>query len=371
MVSFTSQQFHNILNFYSSKLFTSNAPTWDISDFILDLLGVSDETVWDYGEALRHMALEKELHHVKFIRLWDLLDHPGPQDDNPVNTKAFYLAHSPCFRREMMYRYEDKNLDADKAIKTDMDTCLTYRGYIKFLTKDLAHQENYKAGSAKGKAALISQTAKKMIVRGRMFAAAIKASRKDFVRLSIHDSGGEGKLSMSLIPQARGSLGLTPWHSSLAIGIDGSYRTVHANDVRETHEIIYKHGQPYYFREKSDLFDWSSAGLIVKFEHLYPTGIIIRPGDVDDARPPPSITTIPMKKVRDLSNNFSPIVLRGFAETTDEQLYEEKANELGTILPWSFGNIQKVKDQGRADRMGNNVTSNEAMPMHFDGKSLT
>jgi len=64
---------------------------------------------------------------------------------------------------------------------------------------------------------------------------------------------------------------------------------------------------------------------------------------------------------------MSPVIIRGFAETTEEALYTEKANEAGTILSWSFGIIQKVKDAGRTDKMGNNVTSNEAMPMHFDG----
>jgi alpha-ketoglutarate-dependent taurine dioxygenase len=149
------------------------------------------------------------------------------------------------------------------------------------------------------------------------------------------------------------------------VGTDGSYKVVHASDVRYTHDLIYKNGQPYCFREKSELFDWGS--LNAKFEYLYPCGLVIRPGDIDDARPPPSIRAIPMQKVRKLSNSFSPVVLRGFADSTNEDYYVEKAHELGEVLPWSFGIIQKVKDDGRKDKMGNNVTSNEAMPMHFDG----
>ncbi|KAH7345808.1 Pyoverdine/dityrosine biosynthesis protein-domain-containing protein, partial [Pyrenochaeta sp. MPI-SDFR-AT-0127] len=42
-----------------------------------DCLGVSDEVVWDYGEAVRQMAGEHDLHHLHFIRLWDLLKTPG------------------------------------------------------------------------------------------------------------------------------------------------------------------------------------------------------------------------------------------------------------------------------------------------------
>ncbi|KAJ5688866.1 Pyoverdine biosynthesis [Penicillium macrosclerotiorum] len=332
-----------------------------------DILGVPDETVWDYGEKLRQMAVEKGLHHVKFIRLFELLEHPWFQTTSPEAAKAFYLAHASCLRRELMFVFGDPNFNADEAIKTDNDTCLTYRGYIKFLTKDLAHQDDTQTLSKRAREKQVAQIARQMIIRGKMFAAAIKANRGDYVRLSIHESAGEKKLSVSLVPQIRGALGFTPWHASVAIGLDGSYRTVHAEDVRDTHDLIYKNGQPYFFREKSEIFDWAENGLAVKFEHLYPCGVIIRPADIDHVNPPPSISAIPMHKVRKISNIMSPVVLRGFTETLKEDLYVEAGSQLGAILPWSFGIIQKVRDAGRSDKLGNNVTSNEAMPMHFDG----
>ncbi|CAI7600504.1 Pyoverdine biosynthesis [Penicillium manginii] len=351
------------------KVYEPGADVYISSDGLVynDILGVPDETVWDYGETLRQMAVEKGLHHVKFIRLFELLEHPWFKSETPEAAKAYYLAHASCLRRELMFVFGDPSFDPDEAIKTDNDTCLTYRGYIKFLTKDLAHQDSTINLSKRARQAQVSQIARQMIVRGKMFAAAIKANRKDYVRLSIHESAGERKLSVSLIPQLRGSLGYTPWHASVAIGLDGSYRTVHAEDVRDTHDLVYKNGQPYYFREKSDIFNWAEDGVAVKFEHLYPSGLIIRPADIDNVNPTPSISALPMSKVRKLSNIMSPVVLRGFAETLEEDLYLKAASELGTILPWSFGVIQKVRDAGRADKLGNNVTSNEAMPMHFDG----
>ncbi|RHZ57242.1 isocyanide synthase xanB [Aspergillus thermomutatus] len=351
------------------RVYEPGADVYISSDGLVynDILGVPDETVWEYGEALRRMAVEKELRHVKFIRLFELLEHPWIPLTSAEQAKSYYLAHAQCLRRELMYRFEDRSFDADAAIRNDNDTCLTYRGYIKFLTKDLAPQMDMQYTSKKARAAHVAQIARSMIVRGKMFAAAIKANRGDYVRLSIHESNGARKLSISLVPQARGALGYTPWHSSIAVGADGTYRTVHAEDVRETHDLVYKNGQPYYFREKSKLFDWVEDGLRVKFEHLYPCGLIIQPSDIDDSRPPPSIRDLPMHKVRQISNVLSPVVLRGFRETLEEELYVQKASELGTILPWSFGIIQKVRDAGRNDKMGNNVTSNEAMPMHFDG----
>ncbi|CAG8290184.1 unnamed protein product [Penicillium salamii] len=351
-----------------SAVYAPGAEIYISSDGLVynDILGVSDETVWNYGEALRNIAVEKELHHVKFIRLFELLEHPWFPSSTPEAAKNFYLAHAGCLRRELMFAFGDSTFDAAKAIKTDNDTCLTYRGYIKFLTQDLAHQKRPDM-SKRAWQAKIAETARQMIIRGKMFAAAIQKNRKDYVRLSIHESGGEKKLSMSLVPQIRGRLGYTPWHSAVAVGVDGTYSTVHAEDVRDTHDVVYRNGQPYYFRERSSLFDWTEDGLSVKFEHLYPSGLVIRPADIDNVNAPPSIRAIPMQKVRQMSNTMSPIVLRGFSDTLVEDLYIDKASELGDILPWSFGIIQKVRDDGRSDKMGNNVTSNEAMPMHFDG----
>lgn len=88
------------------------------------------------------MAVEKDFRHVKFIRLYELLEHPWFAHESPEAAKSFYLSHACCLRRELMYVFGDPTFDADVAIKTDNDTCLTYRGYIKFLTKDLAHQED-------------------------------------------------------------------------------------------------------------------------------------------------------------------------------------------------------------------------------------
>jgi alpha-ketoglutarate-dependent taurine dioxygenase len=307
------------------------------------------------------MALDKDLANIRFVRLWDLLDLPHEAD----RPKDYYLLHAPCFRREIMARYGDSSFDVRAYLRQNEDACLTYRGYIKFLQKDLAHShisrgKDGKQLSGKKFKEAAENVARAMIVRGRAFAAAIKAKFGDAVRLSIHPSVGKEKLPMSLIPQKSGSFGYTPWHSCIAVGIDGAFNTVHPSDVKDTHELVYRYGRPYYYREKSDLYDWGD--LQVEFEHLYPTGLIIRP-----TAGTPSLRDVPMKKVRELSQLQSPVVCRGFADTTEEKVFQSKAYELGEVVPWSYGIMQKVKDSGRRDKMANNVVSNEAMPMHFDG----
>jgi alpha-ketoglutarate-dependent taurine dioxygenase len=309
------------------------------------------------------MAIEKGLSNIKFIRLWDLLDHPQSTNDDDSSMKAFYLAHTACFRRELSYRFRDPEFDVEKAIKEGKDVCLTYRGYLKFLSKDLEHHPQYHQASKKQKSAFLGGVARQMLVRGRMFALAIKARYGDCVRLSIHDSIGADKVPIHLIPQPAGAIAYTPWHSSIAVGSDGSFRTVHADEVRDTHELVYRNGFPYYYREKAPMFAWDTMD--VSFEFLYPTGIIVRPsGDTEAA---PSLKDVPMEKVKALSHSFSPVVLRGFADTVDEPNFMDAATRLGDIQYWTFGAIQKVRNEGHTSTMGNNVTSNEAMGMHYDG----
>ncbi|RAK73193.1 uncharacterized protein BO72DRAFT_500321 [Aspergillus fijiensis CBS 313.89] len=137
-----------------------------------DILGVPDEVVWDYGEALRQIAVDQNLAHIRFIRLADLLEHPR-------STKEFYVTHASRLRRELTLRFQDPSFDPREAINADMDLLLTYRGYIKFLTKDLAHRPKL-AKSERARVEEISQTARRMLARGQIYASAIKAQRGDY-----------------------------------------------------------------------------------------------------------------------------------------------------------------------------------------------
>ncbi|TGJ79878.1 hypothetical protein E0Z10_g8890 [Xylaria hypoxylon] len=316
-------------------------------------MGISEEAAWEYGEALRAMAARLETRNIKFMRLWDLLElrshrfHQGNQE----SAKAYYLEHATYIRRELIHRYSDAQSNASVSVTTDEDWAATHATYVGVLARKAAESTE--------------SIATQMIKRGKAYSTALRANLPDYVRLSIHDSSGKDKISMALVPNPRekGSIGLMPWRSVIAIDSDGSYRTVYPDQIQDTHDLIYKNGQPYFFREKSELFHWSDSGLQVTFEHLYPCGIIIRP-----VHHSTSMRLIPMQKVRHLSNNFSPIVLRGFSETHDEDVWVNKGHELGKILTWAVtGTIFKVMNLREESRMANNVTSNESLPMHFDG----
>ncbi|KAF2488791.1 Clavaminate synthase-like protein [Lophium mytilinum] len=332
-----------------------------------DLMGVEDSVVWEYSAAVRDIIKAKNLTHLTTLRVVDILG--THEDTNADLTREEYLAHAGCYRRELMAKFGPVDFNSRDAVKSDKDICMTYKGYIKFLTKDLANSRlaklmvDEKSPNKRFKRA-IEELALKMIFRGKAFAAAISSKCANHVRLSIHPSIGETKLTIPLIPPPDGGQIMTPWHSSIAVGLDGSFRTVHADEVRDTHELMYRDRRPYYYREKSRLYDFGTTN--VKFEYLYPCGLIIH-GIPDASGAKPSFRDVDAKKIRRLAEMQALVVLRGFAETTNRELFISRAHELGEVQPWTFGILQEVKDSGRKDKLGNNVTSSEALAMHYDG----
>jgi pyoverdine/dityrosine biosynthesis protein Dit1 len=212
-----------------------------------DLLGVPDETVWDFGQAVRAMADQHGLTHLSFLRLWDLLGNKGDFAD-----KQYYLSHSDSIRAELLERFGDKAFEADMAGKSTADMHLTHTKYLEFLEQDLRFDSRHIKLDDEAKKANIAQTAKAMMYRWKAFSTALASVPTEYVRLSIHDSGGKDKLSMSLIPQReKGALGATPWHSTLCVGRDGGFEQYQREKVdQDKWEIVEREGRAYFWREK-------------------------------------------------------------------------------------------------------------------------
>lgn len=158
----------------------------------------------------------------------------------------------------------------------------------------------------------------------------------------------------------------TPWHCSVAYMLDGQVISGMRKDFEkdDRFELVYENDRPSYFREKTDLFSWGSENGGIQCTPIYPTGWLIKPTLGHGAL---SIKHVDAFKVRALSEINSPVVLRGFARATHRDLYLEKAHQFGEPLPWKFGLVLEVKDQGDNTRGLNNVLSAEWMPFHYDG----
>ncbi|KAI0399761.1 transferase family protein [Xylaria palmicola] len=234
------------------KIYPPGAQVTIISDGITynDLLCISDQDTWAYGEALREMAVEKKFDFISFSRMRDLLDFPLPEKMREI----IYVANCGNFRRMLLNRHGNPDLDIDHEIATNPDTKLTYLGYKRFLESDLMYifpqGANRSSNSYKRDCKYL---AKQMLIRGYAFAGAVKNAFPDHLRLSIHESiGAVAKISISLLNTKTGFT--TPWHCSVAQLADGEWISAPMGEfVKDPRfELVHVDGTPSHFIERPD-----------------------------------------------------------------------------------------------------------------------
>ncbi|PWY73030.1 hypothetical protein BO70DRAFT_261501, partial [Aspergillus heteromorphus CBS 117.55] len=235
-----------------------------------DILGISDEDCWEYGEALKGMIADYGLKGLQLIRPINLLGLLSEEDTN----RETYLATVDVCRAELErhFGFSEEKLVAE--IKKDRDTELTYCGMVKFLELEVETSPALAGLAKSAQRRMMKAMAKRMMQRSEAFTSAIRALRPHDTRLSIHPSSGAAKLSFPLILGPDGGFQKSPWHSCLAVGLDGHYRCVHSKDVDQTHELVYQHGRPYFYREKSPLYNWGMS--VLELQPRYPRGMSMK-----------------------------------------------------------------------------------------------
>lgn len=273
-----------------------------------------------------------------------------------------YLRDASYFRTEIYRRNIPKDFDPSIHIANDLDTTLTYRGYIKFLERDL--EDSLFGDTSASKRQIKKQreeTARNMISRGRAFAIAIATKFDDSIRLSIHPSTDAKKISISLIPQ-KGKTIMTPWHSSLVRSLDGSIHMEHAGSVSAvTHDLVFENGRPSHFRERSALFNWESYD--VDFEYMYPSGILISPRNKTSKC---SLRNVDMHKVRALTDICSPVILRGFEYMTDT--ITSVGVDTGKGVQRAPGAVQVAGNGSWNGQMADSVATSKPTPLLSGGR---
>lgn len=83
------------------------------------------------------------------------------------------------------------------------------------------------------------------------FAGAVKAAYPNHLRLSIHQSTGEHKISLSLLNTKTGFT--TPWHCSVALMAIGEWLSAPKGDLEQdtTLTIVEEEGRPSFFRQET------------------------------------------------------------------------------------------------------------------------
>ncbi|RAL06150.1 isocyanide synthase family protein [Aspergillus ibericus CBS 121593] len=298
-----------------------------------DILEVRDSVVWKYGQALRRLVAEKEYDHIEFVRLRNLIHW----NEDIILDSATYEALAPHFRQKLIDHYTPLGFDVDEKIKSDDDVCTTYRGYIKFLTKDLelVFEKNISLSKKKHKTN-VGKIAKTMIGRGVAFAEAIRKNFPNYVRLSIHPSNGSNKISINVLPLT--SSPITPWHSCPSYTLDGrfkyAWREVFATNPDM--ELVYRDGRPWCYRDKTALYSWSMP---VYIDPNYPSGVTVTPLF------PSSLLPGDMEKAQALAQENSPVILQGFENTLDNELYIEREEYSDPSFSRDLDMILAVRDQ--------------------------
>jgi hypothetical protein len=82
------------------------------------------------------------------------------------------------------------------------------------------------------------------------FAGAVKATYPNHLRLSIHQSTGEHKISLSLLNTRTGFT--TPWHCSVALMATGEWLSAPKGDLEQdtTLRVVEEDGRPSFFRQE-------------------------------------------------------------------------------------------------------------------------
>ncbi|KAF2764179.1 hypothetical protein EJ03DRAFT_321697 [Teratosphaeria nubilosa] len=230
------------------KIYPPGAVLTIISDGLVynDLLNVPDRDTWAYGEALRQMANQLKCNHISFSRLRDLVNSARPDELNQIT----YVANATNFRRHLLNEFGKEDLDIDRELETNPDTMMTYLGYRRFLESDLKYV--FPLNKDRSKHAYrkdVKILAKEMLTRGYAFAEAVKSAFPDHLRLSIHHSTGEHKVSISLLETK--SEFTTPWHCCVALLANGEWLSGPKSKFErgQRFTIAYENGTPSHFKE--------------------------------------------------------------------------------------------------------------------------
>lgn len=131
-----------------------------------DILGVSEQEVWRYGQELRALAQRSGCDNLRFSRLSHLLDDdelPEPQ------TEAQYVALAPKYRESIIARYLPRDFDVGYCIANDKDVNYTYCGYVQFLGLEMADTRLKGTDMPKThKIRFCKDVARRMIYRGKV-----------------------------------------------------------------------------------------------------------------------------------------------------------------------------------------------------------
>lgn len=274
-----------------------------------DLLGVSDEEVFDYAKGLHRITESLGLKHLRFTDLFELMG-----SENSPTTAEEYASRIGELKERLFASFLPPGYNFDEDIRKDNNALLTYRGYMRFLESDLATFFREKGMGKSASKKHSSKVARGMIERGKAFSALVASKSPLHVRLSIHASDNTGKLSVALLPHKRYStFPVTPWHNTPYLDVTNVSLSLGRKPTDS--DVAYKLCKDELGLKFlcADVPMYSVIGTNeavapdqqVKLEPLYPFGLKVQvPKDTP-------ITRFSLNNVTELVKLHSPIIFEG------------------------------------------------------------
>ncbi|QKX57701.1 uncharacterized protein TRUGW13939_04819 [Talaromyces rugulosus] len=275
-----------------------------------DIYPTSDEKVWEYSQAINHMAKSYNF-NVRICSPHELLKLPN----SVVDRKSYIDGLVQC-RSIINKRTKPEKLE--ELFKRDPDSLRTYSQMSRFYEVDLKHTPVLKNLNRTQGKVVTKKLARATMARSEAFTGLVLEALPNHVRLSVHASSGTVKLSFPLVPQGsnKASMFRVPWMSSIAVNVAGECQSVFSADVRDTHDLIYKNDKPWCYRERHPLFQFDSDNVVL--EHIYPRGLAI----INLSAKTSVMSAADVEKAREL-RRLQPVYVFDFGNLTDGLLEEE------------------------------------------------
>ncbi|KAL6792253.1 Pyoverdine/dityrosine biosynthesis domain-containing protein, partial [Trichoderma sp. SZMC 28013] len=275
-----------------------------------DIYPTSDEKVWEYSQSMNQMAKTYGF-NVRICSPHELLKLPN----SVVNRESYIDGLVQC-RSIINTRTKPELLD--DLFARDPDSLRTYTQMSRFYEVDLKHTPVLKGKSRQQGKTITKRLARATMARSEAFTGLVLEALPNHVRLSVHASSGMVKLSFPLVPQ--GSDGAStfrvPWMSSIAVSVSGECQSVFSGDVRDTHDLVYKDGNPWCYRERHELFQFESNDIVL--EHIFPRGLVV----INNSDKASTMSVGDIAKARELQR-LQPVYVFGFGNLTDGLLKED------------------------------------------------
>ncbi len=197
-----------------------------------DLVGVTDERVTKYADALKEMIGKLELQNIDFVNLEDLLPE-----------KTFAEA-----REFVIENYAEPIEDLQRKIKSNDEFRQLFNGIHRFISEDRMFLEREKSKTkVKEESKLV---ALQVIQHSNAWTRFLAYFFPESVRLSIHPySSHADKIGVRLTKATDDWL--TPWHGAMVLTEDG-YLLMKKQDAEKLNAtLVFKNDLPYYYKSVS------------------------------------------------------------------------------------------------------------------------